>query len=197
MNNNRNATMAEALALTRNGRLTEATALLQRTLAGASAVAPADPTVARAPRGVSSLRLLSPGHSPDVAPVASGALAAPPLSDLRARARSTRSRLPHIVSRAGSPGRAASSRWGAAVTAAAAGGEIRHLTQTEAAGTRSYDLYVPTGYAGDPVPLVVMLHGGSQNAADFAAGTRMNELAERQTFLVAYPEQSTAANQGR
>ena len=77
------------------------------------------------------------------------------------------------------------------------GAQFLARTFSDAAGSRPYKLYVPSGYRGQPVPLVVMLHGCTQSADDFAAGTRMNAVAEERTCLVVYPEQIPAANRSR
>lgn len=59
---------------------------------------------------------------------------------------------------------------------------------------RDYKLYVPPQAGPEPLPLVVMLHGCTQDPDDFAAGTRMNELAREHGFYVLYPSQSQRAN---
>ena len=59
---------------------------------------------------------------------------------------------------------------------------------------RDYKLYIPPGAGERPLPLVVMLHGCTQNPDDFANGTAMNEAALAQGFYVLYPAQSRQAN---
>lgn len=77
---------------------------------------------------------------------------------------------------------------------APAEGQWLAATYANSAGTRAYKLYVPSGYHGQAMPLVVMLHGCTQDPDDFAVGTRMNFLAEEMGFLVAYPAQAGNAN---
>jgi poly(hydroxyalkanoate) depolymerase family esterase len=62
-----------------------------------------------------------------------------------------------------------------------------------------YRVYVPSGAQtdGQALPLVVLLHGCTQTATDFALGTAMNQLAEETRCVVLYPEQLQRANSSR
>jgi len=73
-------------------------------------------------------------------------------------------------------------------------GEFGEGTFENHAGERGYKLYRPAGKPPGPLPLVVMLHGCKQDPADFALGTRMNQLADRHGVLVLYPAQPKSAN---
>jgi poly(hydroxyalkanoate) depolymerase family esterase len=63
------------------------------------------------------------------------------------------------------------------------------------AGSRRFFVYTPAGNTLDQrLPMVVMLHGCTQTPADSAAGTGWNVLADRQAFVVVYPEQTIGDN---
>jgi poly(hydroxyalkanoate) depolymerase family esterase len=193
MTDDRNGVLSEVMRLIRAGQPGEATALLQRHLPGGLPVAwVPQPDLTGILGGL-------------VTPEADGRQAYRPEQPAEAtprrgnRLKRLLAVLPNRASTMSPDGtglRPSRSDPATPAAAAAAGGEVRHLVHDEPAGARSYDLYIPASYTGDPMPLIVMLHGGTQDAADFAAGTGMNQLAEQHGFLVAYPEQSTAANQG-
>ncbi|MBE7245107.1 MAG: PHB depolymerase family esterase [Actinomycetospora chiangmaiensis] len=120
----------------------------------------------------------APGRDdgPDAATPDSGA------PDLSAMMRALRTHLPKTA-----PARRAT-------VAVPPGARFEERVFSNAAGSRRYKVYVPSGDRGPGQPVVVMLHGCTQNPDDFAAGTRMNALAEEQGFLVAYPEQPQSAH---
>jgi poly(hydroxyalkanoate) depolymerase family esterase len=70
-------------------------------------------------------------------------------------------------------------------------------------GSLRYQLYVPSTYrsagvlgrgGGTSMPLVVALHGCVQTADVFRQQTRWDQVAERNGFIVVFPEQSKSAN---
>jgi poly(hydroxyalkanoate) depolymerase family esterase len=77
------------------------------------------------------------------------------------------------------------------------GARFIESTYSSPAGSRAYRLFIPSRYQERPLPLVVMLHGCTQSPEDFAAGTRMNFIAEEQNCFVVYPAQPSRANQAK
>jgi poly(hydroxyalkanoate) depolymerase family esterase len=168
--------MAEATRLTQSGDLQAATAAIQAALSGAAAAVPAAFTVPTAfdRRDVIDVQAREVWREawPQQSPAATAPESAP----------------------------ASSAAAGASAPLAPpnpgpAGQFITGSHSDASAGKRDYKLYIPPAAAdGQPLPLVVMLHGCTQNPDDFAAGTGMNEAARQRGFYVLYPAQTQRAN---
>lgn len=144
--------MRDAAQLTRDGRLGEATQLIQRALQGKTPAAEVPPTAF--PAAVeddvieAQVRVVEVTQTPE----------------------------PH--------GSEASDAW--------TRGSFTHQGRSV-----DYMLFVPASASAQSAagrPLVLMLHGCTQDAADFAAGTRMNEHARDSGCIVLYPEQAKRAH---
>ncbi len=67
--------------------------------------------------------------------------------------------------------------------------QVRHYALLHAGIARHYSLFVPSGYTpGTALPLVVNIHGGGLNDMLQNMMSGMNVVAERENFLVAYPD---------
>jgi poly(hydroxyalkanoate) depolymerase family esterase len=170
----------EATRLTRSGQLVEAAALLQRMLRGDNAQYATAPTpIRRTPAGrepptidASATETRSPRRAHRTPTDIAKNLPGFGLGGSLRRAPSTADIVPD-------------------------GAQFLEGNYANAAGSRAYRLFIPSGYHGQAIPLVVMLHGCTQSPEDFAAGTRMNFTAEEQTCFVAYPAQRAEANQAK
>ena len=186
-------TIREATRLTRAGRLVEATSLLQRMLRGDSAPeATARATAHTTLKGREPLTIDVTPNSVEERPSTSQAKA-PSDQSPRPRAALDRTKLRRGLGQRGLTKRTPPSTRDIVPE----GGRFIEGSFSNAAGSRAYKLFVPSGYRGQPLPLVVMLHGCTQSPDDFAAGTRMNFVAEAQGCLVVYPAQRSEANQAK
>ena len=199
------STMVEAARLVRAGRLAESTALLQRLVRGATAPHTghdgdlAGNSTGRQPPIIDGeFQTVEETDGARPASLGIGARPAETASaDTAAKARPMLHELCGLfdrIKRRSGLGLHGLTPPVAAPDIVPAGGRFIESIYSNAAGSRAYKLYIPGGYHGQAVPLVVMLHGCTQSPDDFAVGTRMNVVAEEQTCLVAYPAQPSGAN---
>jgi poly(hydroxyalkanoate) depolymerase family esterase len=178
--------IVEATRLTRAGRIVEATELLQRMLRGESAPDLTSPTrqpTLKEPSIIGAKVNVIEENSPD--PARTGPRM---LRDLLNRTkqhsrfslRAVTERRPLLPS-----------------DIMPDGTRFIEDTFSNPAGSRAYKLFIPSCHQDQPLPLVVMLHGCTQSPDDFAAGTRMNFIAEEKSCLVVYPAQRSDANQAK
>jgi poly(hydroxyalkanoate) depolymerase family esterase len=185
----------EATRLTRAGQLVEATALLQRMLRGESAPDASSDTGGR---------IALTGRKPLIIDAKANAVeektdSHPKLEPApSAQPRMLRALLDRKEARSGIELRGVMKRAPLSTPdIVPEGARFIERTYSSPAGSRAYRLFIPSRYREQPLPLVVMLHGCTQSPDDFAAGTRMNFLAEEQNCFVVYPAQPSQANQAK
>ena len=156
--------MLRATALTRSGNLSEATLTIQRALGMVPAQAPV--------------------HQP------------PPHPTRQAQQRVNGDVVDVPFRDVGAPAQPGTTRFTAPKAPAAQAGGVFTEEEFVSGGERYlYRLYVPADAPpGQPLPVMVMLHGCKQDSADFARGTGMNTLADQHKFMVLYPEQRQKSN---
>ena len=206
--------MMEATRLTREGRLEEAMAVLQGTLrahpsvppartaseAGAGPRRPGPPLLDLVPPLEGSGGAWTAPRGEDApAPGGQGSPSSPGMPELLRGLGGLRGGLGQDLGKTlrGQLGRLPGGAGQPAPLPLPEGARFEEHVHASAAGSRPYKLYVPSSFEGRALPLVVMLHGCTQSPDDFAAGTRMNELAEEFGFFVAYPGQTQAANMSK
>jgi poly(hydroxyalkanoate) depolymerase family esterase len=204
MNDRLHPNMFDTTRFRQAGRLSEVATFLQRLLGGEPPVEAAAVTTGQAP-SESAPHLINTGaetitmthHQPTGAAGRTiGATAGITLPPLPEALRSFLERLDSNGFASGLGGLTMPTP-GAALEPVPDGAAFLAGSYSNHAGSRAYKLYVPSGAHGQTLPLVVMLHGCTQSPDDFAAGTRMNALAEEHTCLVAYPAQTSSANPSR
>ena len=187
-------TVREATRLTQAGQLAEATALLQRMLRGERA----PEATTRTPGRIS----LTGREPPTIDAKANDIEKADRARPLGPRAPSSAPRRPQPLFDRAKDGSWLGMRGPKRTPPSTSdivpeGAKFIEGTYNNPAGTRAYKLFVPSAYQGQPLPLIVMLHGCTQSPDDFAAGTRMNFIAEEQSCFVVYPAQRSDANRSK
>src|SRR5215216_1561246 len=184
----------EATRLTRAGQLVEATALLQRMLRGESA--------ADAPSRTGSHIALT-GREPLIIDAKAKPIEETVAHPQSKQAKSAQPRVLRVLLNS-KKGRSGIGLRGVIQRAPLSipdivpeGARFVEGMYSSPEGSRAYRLFIPSRYQERPLPLVVMLHGCSQSPDDFAAGTRMNLVAEEQDCFVDYPAQPSHANQSK
>lgn len=189
--------LAKATALTRAGKLADATALIQSMLTGAPSAADRAGTDTAPPDAGASddAHVIEGTYTPlDETPASPAGQKNTSGSSEQAEPRRPRSPLSETLERLSRDRRTAEAR-----AKPDLGKDARFSSHSYSGpeGGRDYMLFLPDTAADGLRPVVLMLHGCTQSPADFAAGTQMNALAAARGIIVIYPEQPAGANMNK